>query len=280
MKKINQTLANYIGSKCNIKLSFFSAFLIVVTMMSAGCKKSETTSDSSNTTSGQATQFNLRMTDAPGDYDEVNIDIIGAEVHSDVNGWVPLKINAGIYNLLEFVNKKDTLIASGQVAVGKVSQIRLILGENNTVVIDSIPYKLTTPSAQQSGLKLQVNAELVSGVAYEMLIDFDADKSIVKTGNGKFMLKPVIRVISSAIDGGIEGIVMPLAAQPTIYAIYGTDTFSTAADATTGGFFIGGLQTGSYKVVIAPKSPYTDTAFTGVSVNKGAITNMGTITVK
>ncbi len=44
---------------------------------------------------------------------------------------------------------------------------------------------MKTPSAQQSGLKLNVHEEFLQGVAYEYIIDFDAARSIVKTGNGQ-----------------------------------------------------------------------------------------------
>jgi hypothetical protein len=48
--------------------------------------------------------------------------------------------------------------------ISKVQQIRLILGTRNTVV-DGITYPLSTPSAEQSGLKLQVNQTLQEGVS-------------------------------------------------------------------------------------------------------------------
>lgn len=260
-------------------VSVISIFIIALLV---GCKKVDPVNDGEgqSVNNPQKTNFNMRMTDAPGDYDAVNVEIISAEVHSDVNGWVALNVKPGIYNLLDLTNGKDTLIANGQVAVGKVSQIRLILGNNNTVVIDSQTYALSTPSAQQSGLKLNVSATLVAGIDYNMLIDFDADKSIVKTGNGKYILKPVIRVVSSAVNGSIKGIVLPLLTQPAIYVISGTDTLSTSADILTGGFYVGGLKAGSYNVWIMPKSPYTDTTFANIGVTLGVQTDLGIITLK
>ncbi len=265
--------------KLNRKIITFAGAFIVITItivsiLVTGCNKKETNPPA------EQTSFSMRMTDAPGDYDAVLVDVIGAEVNSDVNGWVALNVKPGIYNLMNLTNGKDTLIADGQVAVGIVSQIRLILGTNNSVIVKNVSYPLTTPSAQQSGLKLQVHAELLSGIAYTMLLDFDADKSIVETGSGKYMLKPVLRVVTKAISGSIDGIILPLSAQPAVYAIVGTDSFSTYTDLLTGKFHIGGLAQGSYKLVILPKLLFADTAFAGVSVTTGAITNMGTITVK
>jgi hypothetical protein len=58
---------------------------------------------------------------------------------------------------------------------------------------DSVLYDLETPSAEQSGLKIKIDKNL--GFTTDSLtLDFDADKSILETGNGKFILKPVIKV--------------------------------------------------------------------------------------
>jgi hypothetical protein len=248
--------------------------IIGALLLFTACKRS---GDGSAT---QTTGFKMRMTDSPGDYDRVNVEVIGAEVHSDVNGWTALNVKTGIYNLLDLTNGKDTLIADGQVAVGTVSQIRLILGTNNSVVYKGDTYPLETPSGQQSGLKLQVHAELQAGINYTMLLDFDADKSVVQTGNGKYILKPVIRVVSKAKDGAIKGVVLPLLSNPAVYAINGNDSFSTYANLLNGSFFIGGLAAADYKVVIMPKAPFKDTAILNVNVSLGAATDIGLITVQ
>jgi len=68
----------------------------------------------------------------------------------------------------------------------------LVLGENNTIGVDGEIYDLETPRAQTSGLKIQIHAELEADQSYKILLDFDADNSIIETGNGKYKLKPVI----------------------------------------------------------------------------------------
>ncbi len=250
--------------------------LIVTAISFIACKK-----DTSTPTSGQGSAtYNIYMTDSPGDYQEVNINVIGAEVHSNQLGWMALHVNPGVYNLLKLSNGIDTLIASGQIPVGTVSQIRLILGENNnTVKINNQIYPLETPSSDQSGLKLQVHSELIKNITYNLILDFDAGKSVVLTGNNTYKLKPVIRVITSPTSGAIQGSVVPIISQPAVLAILGTDTFGTYANIVSGGFLIQGLAAGKYKVMIMPKVPFHDTTFSNVSVNLGAITAMGIITV-
>lgn len=137
----------------------------------------------------------VRMTDAPGDYDQVNVEIIGVEIHysgHDSAKWIALPTNQSIYDLLLLQNDITTVLTgSEQISPGKVTQMRLILGENNSVMVDSLMYPLKTPSAQQSGLKINLNHTFLAGKNYEILVDFDANKSVVESDSGKYILKPV-----------------------------------------------------------------------------------------
>jgi hypothetical protein len=243
-------------------------------MLSVSCKKTE------ETPSAQTTSYNMYMTDSPGDYQAVYVDIIGAQVNSDISGWTNLNVKAGIYNLLSLSNGKDTLLATGSVAVGTASQIRLILGPTgNTVVVNGASYPLLTPSAQQSGLKLDIHAQFVSGVQYSILLDFDAGMSVVATGNGSYILKPVIRAVVSPVNGSISGHINPVSADAAIIAISAnSDSAVSYSSFITGSFMVQGLAAGTYKVVIIPKSPFTATSYFDVIVNQGSVTDMGSIT--
>ena len=224
----------------------------------------------------------IRLTDAPADYQEVNIDIQGVEVNSqeEDGGWMALDINEGVYNILEFTNGLDTLLGTIQLPAGKISQIRLKLGANNSIKIADQFIALKTPSGQQSGLKILVNTTLQAGVTYKILLDFDAARSIVSTGSGKYILKPVIRSIAEATSGAISGQVTPVASKPAVFAISGIDTLGTAfADSTTGKFLIQGLAAGSYTVSIAPKTGFQTLNKDGVAVSIGAVTDLGLIEI-
>ncbi len=139
--------------------------------------------------------LNVRLTDGPGDYQQVNIDIqeIRIKTTSDTAQWVSLNTNAGIYNLLEFQNGVDTLLATGTVSADTLKEVRFILGNNNSVMVDSVVYSLDTPSAQESGLKIKIDKHLNLDIN-TLTLDFDAEQSILKTGNGSYKLKPVIKV--------------------------------------------------------------------------------------
>ncbi|MFN8241933.1 MAG: DUF4382 domain-containing protein [Bacteroidales bacterium] len=222
-------------------------------------------------------RLTFRLTDAPADYDRVNIDIVGAEAIID-GEKIDLEVNTGVYNLLDFANGKDTILVDQHIPSGQLSQIRLILGDNNNLELKGQSFDLTTPSAQQSGLKLNVHAELVDGIAYEYIIDFDAARSIVHTGNGKHILKPVIRVFTKSVSGAIEGVVSPAKAKPLVYAISAQlDSVSAFADTTSGKFMFRGLSSGSYKLRFLPVSPYKDSTLYNVAVTNGIVTKLDTL---
>ena len=261
-----------------MKNRFLFPFMIGAIALFSAC---ESDTDADNGTGSARMQ--VRMTDAPGDYEEVNIEVVSVQVHKedtdDESGWITLdEINPGIYNLLDFANGKDTLLAASTLPAGKISQIRLILGDENTVklktgeVID-----LKTPSGQSSGVKLSVNAELEEDVTYVMLLDFDAAKSVVPKGNGGYNLKPVIRVISQAVAGGIKGKVTPAELKPGIYVISAeNDTVGGFAN-EAGDFLIKGIAAGNYTVKFYTAGDSLNKTVENVLVTQDAIKDMGTI---
>jgi len=250
------------------------AFIMIAAIIFFSCKKEKGNS-----------RLNVYLTDSPALYDAVNIDVVSVEIKSTDdqgdNGWQQLTLaKAGVYNLLDFRNGMDTLLSSVELPAGKVSQLRLILGNNNSVVINgtTLPLPLQTPSAQQSGLKFNIHADLVEGVTYKVWIDFDAARSIVNTGNNNYVLKPVIRTFTEATSGAIKGVALPLAAVPVASAISGTDTLSSIPDAT-GNYLIRGVPAGVWKVLIDGNNGYNDSTINNVNVVLGQVTNVGTVTL-
>ncbi|RNI27005.1 DUF4382 domain-containing protein [Rufibacter latericius] len=239
-------------------------------------------SDSDEKDPAGSAHMEVRLTDAPGDYEEVNVDIRSVQIHRDGSdeeaGWETLEtIKPGVYNLLDFSNGRDTLLASATLPPGRISQIRLVLGNNNSLRLkgETTPRPLTTPSGQTSGLKLQINADLEADVTYVLLLDFDAAKSIVPRGNsGQFNLKPVIRTLTKAVAGGIKGTVTPAAAKPGILVISAAnDTIGGFAD-DAGHYLIKGVPAGTYKVQFSTAEPYKDKELTNIVVTNDRITEV------
>lgn len=250
-------------------LSLFSITLVA-------CNKNSKSSD------GKA-RLQVYLTDDPGDYEKVLIDVREILINVDgdtVNGWRSLSgINPGVYDLLTLVNDQDTLLADAEISTGRISQMRLVLGTENYVKLIGNPtmIKLETPSAQQSGLKLNIQHDVVAGILYTITLDFDVAKSIVKTGNNKYILKPVIRTVLDAVGGSIKGVVRPNSFNTTVYAIQGPDTVASTSTGLNGGYLIKGLAAGSYNVYYLPSdSLYNDTMRTNIPVIVNTVTTVDT----
>lgn len=143
------------------------------------------------------TQLTISLTDAPTAIEEVNIDLVKVVIKGDgQTEEVDLNTNAGIYNLLDYQNGLDTVIAGIFTNIQFINQIRLVLGEDNTVKVNGEIHDLKVPSGSSSGLKIKVCLDLATVTIIDLLLDFDAEQSVKRLGNGKYMLKPVIRVMN------------------------------------------------------------------------------------
>jgi hypothetical protein len=149
----------------------------------ASCKKDQ-----------QSTALRLKLTDSPAAYDQVNVDLqqVNIKMSGDTSAWLSLSTKAGIYNLLALQNGLDTLIGEGTFPAGKVMEVRLVLGTNNTIKADGQLYPLTIPSGSESGLKIKLQKTLASPLD-SVVIDFDAALSVQHEQDG-FKLRPVIKV--------------------------------------------------------------------------------------
>jgi hypothetical protein len=230
------------------------------------------------------TRLQVFLTDAPADYEEVLVDIVDVRVNvagdGEAESWRSLQdINTGIYNLLDFTNGIDTLLGEIELPAGQISQIRLVLGSDNKVKVNGVYHDLSTPSAMQSGLKLNLHMNMEAGITYKLWLDFDAGQSIVERGNGTYLLKPVIRTMSQAVAGAIKGKIVPSEALPYVMAISADeDTIGTYAD-ETGFFMLKGLDAGTYTVAIEPVEGYVKKELMGVAVVVGVVTNLEAITI-
>jgi hypothetical protein len=189
----------------------------------------------------------VALTDAPScGFDAVNITVSRVRVHAsstaddNAMGWHDLAVSpARKMNLLDLTN--GVLEELGQIALpaGSYTQVRLVLQPNgggtpsNSVVpTGGSEQALFTPSATQSGIKLIHPFTVPAGGLADLVLDFDACKSIVERGNGTFGLKPVIAV-SPRFVAEIVGYVDPTLSGVRISAqVNGVVKRSTVPDAT------------------------------------------------
>jgi len=236
----------------------------------------------------------LSITDAPScGFDSVHITIDRVRVHQSAGaadadaGWSEVVLNpAKRVDLLTLTNGVLEPLGQTDLPAGKYTQMRLVLAPNtaasplaNSVTPTGSPETaLTTPSAQQSGLKLNVNIDIAAGKVADFAIDFDACKSIVKRGNsGQYNLKPVISVVPIVSDAGLRvvGYVHPsIAFGSTLVSVQqaGVPVKATAPDAT-GRFLLYPVPAGTYDLVVSAAGRVTAT-ITGVPVVTAAPTTV------
>lgn len=247
-------------------------------------------------------RISIRLSDNPVNYDAVYVDIQQVAVQiipdscrgrGDNNNndcydddeyrcsiWDTLNIRAGVYNLLDLSNGVDTLLGSGITIEGRINKIKLILGDNNSVVIDSVSYPLSLWNNNHSWT-IQVRGRDIYEITpndLQLWLDFDAGASIVKVSNNRFVLKPKIKIFVPAQTASIEGKVRPRQANAVVAAIVSGDTLVAIPYHNSGYFKIRGLRDSTAVVFInATSNGYRDTTITNVQLQRGETTDIGTI---
>lgn len=257
------------------------ALLIVFSILFTGC--------GTGSNGGGTGSMTVEMTDAPIDSaDAVNVFIERVEVNREGSseGWVTLNEPQQEYDLLKLTNGATTVIGSSELEAGTYPQIRLVLSRNgHSVVVDGNEYDMKVPSGSETGIKLNINAEIEPDIEYVLLLDFEASRSVKKAGaSGMYLLRPVIDAKEKAITGNIAGTVDPVDSQPVVYALTTSSTpdtlASTVADTTSGDFKLIGLEEGTYDVSVNPRNDsYSTTTVQDVSVTAESTTEVGTVNV-
>ena len=140
---------------------------------------------------------------------EIRVVPAGKEGASDNDPGLPVVVHFATPKVIDVMRLQFIQEALGDVVLpaGTYNQVRLILEPNpngqqqpvNYLVLKSdhttkIP--LTTPSAQQSGLKVLGPIEIKPGIINALMIDFDPNTAIVARGNGDYNFKPTgIRLV-------------------------------------------------------------------------------------
>ncbi len=279
-------------------LGLASAVIAMVLVFSA-CTKSGMNGNSS---------VSVLLTDGPGDFDAVNIDIQKVEVKVDKdekhkrddnrNGldddkddhlrnkddfgeWIDLGFAPKVIDVLTLRNGIETQLGTANIDAGTVRKIRITLGTKNTVVKAGVTSDLLLDSQTSNFLYIQLfdkHRERGNRNDVKVWVDFDIANSIVES-NGKFYLKPVLRPFCNANFGEIEGKVLPLDAKAVVRVTDGAGFNGVALPNRDGDFKIRGLNDGTYTVTIEGISPYIKQTISNVVVKKGEDTKIGTITL-
>jgi len=196
-------------------------FILMITACGGG-------SGGSSSLSGETGTLYLSLTDATTDeYQAVYVTIKEVWVHMGGNekkdsNWEVVASPDETYNLLDLVNGVREELGISDLPVGHYTQMRLIIGDKpdygfnfmgekhpyaNYIIDGSDVYhELKIPSGLQTGIKIVNGFNIKADEITELLLDFDASRSIVMAGaSGQWLLKPTINVLKdySIITGNI-----------------------------------------------------------------------------
>jgi hypothetical protein len=212
----------------------------------------------------------VALTDSPAcGFEEVNVTVRSVRIHQSSSapdagaGWTEIALNPPRkINLLNLNNGVLDSLGQATLPAGHYTQLRLVLDRNNGMGLANsvvplagpqagVETALDTPSGVQSGIKLVHQFDVPPGGRTDLVLDFDACKSVVVRGNGTFALKPVIKVLPFELNG-INGFVDPalLAGNVMVTAQQNGEVVqATAPNPATGAFLLARLAPGSYDVV-------------------------------
>jgi len=263
--------------KTILKIAIPVAAILMLLLL--GCKK-----ENSSFSKGKQ-QLKVYLTDNPVNFQAVNINIQKVEVKIEVDSsgferefWETLQIRTGIYNILNFRNGVDTLLAQGFVTSGEIKKLRITLGSGNSVVVDNVTYPLTLKKPE-----VMIDIDDISEInsaSFKIHIDFDACGSIIRISNNQFELQPRIRTFDNDHDGRIEGKVLPKDAKAIVSVTANGQTLIALPDGDDGEFKIRGIKAGSVDLEInAPAGGYRDTVIKNIRVGSREL-KLGTILLK
>jgi hypothetical protein len=156
--------------------------------------------------------FNLRMRDTPfTDAKAVLVTFSSVRAHRSDSDWtvVPF-INAATTRTcdLKKLETSEDVLGSAGLPTGHYTQVRLVV-QSATLFFDNAstgsacataitpPAGASAPVEIPSGeVKLNREFDITSSSSMTMLIDFDGNQSIHLTGNGRYMMSPVISILS------------------------------------------------------------------------------------
>lgn len=172
-----------------------------------------TGSGSPTSPSGTTGVLNLMLKDSPySDAKSVLVTFSAVTAHRDTESdFTPLPFAEGAAartcDLKKLESAQDVL-GVGSLASGHYTQVRLVVASatiyfDNAAAGDACAPTLTAPEGRSASLeipsgevKLNRQFEVPEGGTTTMLLDFDGDRSIHETGNGRYLMTPVVAIQS------------------------------------------------------------------------------------
>lgn len=265
------------------RLSLIPLFAAALAISITACKKEDIQPNSNGTTSpSQSNQFKVRMTDAPGDFASLDVEILKVEAYLQDSGWVTLNNNAQVVSVLDLTNGAETTIAyEGSAEAGIYTQLRLTFGNQTNLMLfgsngsGMLQANLNFGSTNQ--VVIEIDEEISSTSQADVLLDFQVAESIIEQSQ-QYILDPVITEIedeSTGLRGEVQG-----AANAMIVLSDGQNEFSTFINAQ-GNFLLRGIPQGTYNMIVSEMdggdNVQDQVELSGILITQGEISQAGTI---
>lgn len=222
--------------------------------------------------------FKVRMTDAPADYAEVNMEIKSVHAfNAEMEEWIVLDQNVKNVNVVELKNGKEIELASiNEIEAGVYSQLKIVFGTDNSIVIDHQDSEgeksLELEYVASEEVIIDINKEYNGSEEVSILLDFNIPNSIHEENEDHYEVEPFITVMNNE-NTGVKGMVTG-EGQSVVYLSNGDMTQSTYAG-SNGEFLIKGVEDGMYLLTVETSiDGKTETKVVEVAVSAGTFTQV------
>lgn len=149
-------------------------------------------SDSDSPSAPSGTMLRVELTDAPTDeLAAVNVYISGLKVKPTTGPVERIANDIGPIDLLALRDTSELLVAA-QVAPGDYEFIHVELDEAGSSVVDAVTNEELPVKIPNEKIKVLGGFNVAPDATTTVLLDFDADRSLKRRGNGEWLLEPVI----------------------------------------------------------------------------------------
>lgn len=287
----------------NRHILFTAIMVFAVSFVMTACNKN---SSVDTTVAANQQHLSLYLTDGPGLFDKVLIEIKSVKVLVDTSKdtrhhdnddwdkvgenqkddsslvWKDLNIKAGIYDIMNLRNGIDTVLAATAIPKGFIRLIKIEIGTQNSLVKNGITYPVRLPANVPNYVLIKLKGheceEYLPGKV-RLWLDFDVNRSIIQGSNNEFILRPVFHFYVVSATGSIAGRVLPKEGYSVI-TVYNAKDTAYALPNNEGYFKLRGLKDGTYSVFFNVSNGYIDTTINNVVVKAPKETSVGVITLR
>ncbi len=145
----------------------------------------------------------IRVTDPPpADVESAVVYLKNIEVHKvsantsdntsdNASGWIPIIGAPPSFDLMDVIGVEQ-ILGSANITAGKYTQIRMDVDRVEVETVDGDNFTAEVPSGK---LKIVRPFSVEAGGKTTLTLDFDGEKSLILTGSGKFLFKPVVKLL-------------------------------------------------------------------------------------